>query len=236
MSTAPWATVHAARVSKRGHTAAECEDAVAWSFEDETVRIAVADGATESAHARVWAQMLAETLVEKGTTFNNGVPKAQADFRERVASDLATVPWYVAQKQAQGAHAAVLALHVSADGTWRAHAVGDVGLFHLRGQRLLSSWPIADASAFTTRPELVSSQEPSHDGPDTEEGRWAAGDVLLVATDALAAALLRDLELLTQFAESNADVWERLIEQAHARGMTNDDVALVRVVLSNANR
>jgi len=47
---------------KLGHTASECEDAIA--IDTESCRFAVADGATEAFDARNWAERLAQNWVQ----------------------------------------------------------------------------------------------------------------------------------------------------------------------------
>ena len=55
---------------KHGHTAEEYEDATAEPVAagDGTVRVAVADGATESAFAGAWARTLVEEFLNADTT------------------------------------------------------------------------------------------------------------------------------------------------------------------------
>lgn len=233
---APWATVAALTVAKRGHTDAECEDAVAHRAEAGEVRIAVADGATESAHARTWAQLLVDAMVEEGPEpFEQQLRCARAQLQTQLDARQTAVPWYVTQKVEQGAHAAVLALRIARGGTWQAQAVGDVVLFHLNGSALSAAWPLSAASAFSTRPALVSSVAGAEPCVQMTAGRWRPGDALLVVTDALAAWLLRHTAGIAPFVSGEPDVWRALIAAAHDGGMTNDDVALVRVTLADGS-
>ncbi|MEM8557315.1 MAG: protein phosphatase 2C domain-containing protein [Bacteroidota bacterium] len=240
-SDAPaWATVTTWVVPKRGHTIAECEDAIASRSRGDQLHVAVADGATESAYAQAWAQHLTQALVSNATgerkaegeasEFERRVRAARARFRQELDARASEAPWYVAQKTEQGAHAAMLVLQVARGGTYSADAVGDVVLFHLRDDRLLASWPLTEADAFTTRPDLVSSLEGVPVPMRTHEGTWEPGDVFLIATDALAAWLLAHPDAQARAAREH-DAGAALIDEAHASGMTNDDAALVRVVL-----
>ena len=66
------------RLAKDGSTRAEYEDAIAWSRRRR--RFAVADGASASAFARLWAQLLVRAYV-------SGALRAEtleADIRQRV--------------------------------------------------------------------------------------------------------------------------------------------------------
>ena len=60
--TAP-RTARGFRLARRGLSADECEDA--WAVDAESIRVAVADGATESAYAGLWARLLVEEFTRE---------------------------------------------------------------------------------------------------------------------------------------------------------------------------
>lgn len=220
-------------VPKAGHTAEEYEDAAAGpaAVADGTVRAAVADGATESAFAGLWARTLVEGFVEADATlaetFGEFVHRTRRTFGDRVAEREAGLAWYASAKAEEGAHAAFLGFVIYPSGAWRAVAVGDCCLFHLREGELLEAWPLDDPGAFDNRPALVGSR---FDGaePDvqTTSGAWADGDRIVLATDALAAYLLGNEALPEVFEDVEA-----FVAEARADGMRNDDVTLVELVL-----
>jgi hypothetical protein len=184
-----------ATVPKRGSRAGENEDAAAAAADG--LRFAVADGATESWESGPWAAHLAAALV--------GRPPAPADFADWLAAargdwfalddDEDARPWYAAEKQREGSFATLLGLELRrsrrpGEWAWRAVAVGDSCLFHVRAGRLVQAFPVESAAGFGNRPPLVPSS-PAAGCPEPEwcAGRAAPGDLLLLATDAAAARL-----------------------------------------------
>lgn len=220
-------------VPKAGHTADEYEDAAALACDDWPAYAAVADGATESAFARIWAEQLAAGATDAGVTTAEALraelPAWQTAWRGAVDARTDALPWYAAAKAADGAFATLLACTLHAEGTWQALSVGDCALFHVRDGALLASWPVDDADAFTNRPALLPSQ-PIAAVPDAEttSGRWQPGDVLVLATDAAAAWLLRTdpARALSLTADAFADA----VADARTTGtLRNDDTTLLRL-------
>jgi hypothetical protein len=120
---------------KHSHTQDEYEDA--WAADPGRGRFAVADGASESAFAGLWARLLVEGFV--------AVPQAPdlldwLDGPRRcwsVAVMGLELPWYGEMKRAEGAFATLLGLDVrpttpGRPGRWQAVAVGDTCLFRVR--------------------------------------------------------------------------------------------------------
>jgi hypothetical protein len=180
---------------KAGHRADEYEDAAAVSANTFPTYAAIADGATESAFARRWAQLLVRGCVEaqvaSAAELKGQLPAWQTAWHEAVAARTTEAPWYAAAKAEEGAYAALLTLTAMADGRWRAVAVGDCCLLHLRDDALHAAWPLDVPSQFTHRPDLLASRSDAPLPPMLERtGNWQPGDVLVLATDALAAWLL----------------------------------------------
>lgn len=227
------------RAAKRGRSAGEYEDAaVASSPERFPLCVAVADGATESAFARRWARILAAGWVAQApqdpAAFAQAVPAWQQAWQRDVSEDTHERPWYAAAKVEQGAFAAVLGLALQPAGAWYALGLGDCNLFHLRNDTVCTAWPLRDPDAFSHRPALLSSRsESSETVPVAAQGAWTAGDTFLLASDAMAAWLLRvDPAAGRAF---DAASFEPRIRQARDDGtLRNDDVTLVRVTLRAA--
>lgn len=216
------------RLPKRGHRADENEDAAAGPAERRgAARAAVADGATESAFAGVWAQALAEAWVKYGQ-MAAAVEAARSALAAHVAERTPSLAWYAAAKVEEGAFATLLGLEVRRDGGWSAEAIGDTCLFQLRGDETVLTWPFSDPDAFSNRPALLGSQIETPT-PEKASGRWEAGDRFLLGTDALAAFLLRHGPAATL--DLGADAFAAFVEDARERGMRNDDVTLVEIVL-----
>lgn len=216
--------------AKQGALPEEYEDA--WcgpTRSGDGVRAAVADGATESAFAGLWARLLADGLVREGRGLlcvPGELRTVREEWNRAVSGRLPGRPWYVLEKAEQGAFAAALLLELLPDGEWSALAVGDCCLFQVRGRKVLLSWPFDNASGFGNRPELLGSRDGGADvTPLSITGVFSAGDTFLLATDALAAHLFQiDHDRLHQIL---SDRLERLASaEPEPR---NDDLTLMRV-------
>jgi hypothetical protein len=227
---------------KAGNTPDEYEDA-SWprrtlTRETTSFRCAVADGATETSFSGLWAGMLVRAYCA-GRLEGRRLPRTLSALRASWGEEVGRVPlpWYAEEKVRSGAYSSLLGLTVSAlpdAPRWRAEAIGDSCLFHLRGGTLLAAFPLARAEDFNSRPYLLSSRAGGEDAMSRLEGTWESGDRFLLATDALAAWALA--------AEERGDhPWNRLLTvrrvewadwlaELRAGGtMRNDDVTLLRV-------
>lgn len=225
---------------KAGHRADEYEDACRTSEGDRLPWCAaVADGATESAFARLWAQRLVDGFVAeeaRADAFGGWLEACRKGWLGEVGEQTIGLPWYAAAKVEQGAFATFLGLHLNADASWEAVAVGDCGLFHLRGDDVLQAWPLADPAAFTNRPPLLCSLPGAAVPPPMHaSGTFQAGDAFLLATDAVAAWLLRAGPAAAR--TWTADAFVRHVHQArHSGALRNDDVTLAVVSIDSARR
>jgi hypothetical protein len=236
-------------VPKRGNSAEEYEDAFAGA--PQAGRFAVADGASESSFASLWARLLVE-----GFAHPSPGPRLRKDWleplRQRWCAEVGRLelPWYAEAKRALGASATFLGLIVkpsekAGGGIWLASAVGDSCLLHIRKGQLLQAFPVSRSQDFGDRPALLNSLPlaggPQQQGPEQRRGRWGPGDRFLLLTDALAQWLLRRHEagrrpwqavgrLLEAPSPDRAFVsWvERLRDGG---GLRNDDVTLVAIDL-----
>ncbi len=222
-------------VPKGGGRMDAYEDAASVRAEAWPARLAVADGATESAFAKEWAERLTRGVVEQGAStpesLRRAVPDWQAQWRAAVRARAEEGPWYVGAKAAEGAFATLLGLSLRADGRWRAVSVGDGCLFRVRDGAPVRSWPFGAADAFTNRPALV----PSRPGqtlptPEATSGSWSAGDVFVLATDAVAAWLLAPESSVGPAAAAAWDEtqFRRAVEQGRTKEtLRNDDATLL---------
>lgn len=178
-------------------------------------------------------------------TFQERIDHARAAWKESVDASIGMsadeVPWYVTEKREQGAFATMLGLalffpvtHEHRPGRILAASIGDCGLFrlgahapHPDGLRAKWAWPHDDPEAFTHRPELVSSRQAAHGSGDDIRflaETWEPGDVIVLATDAVAAWLLRERPPLPT-TDADARSW---LQAAQAEGrLRNDDSSLV---------
>jgi hypothetical protein len=211
---------------KRGHAPDQNEDAAAHAHTGGSLRACIADGATESAYSADWARLLAAEFV-RAERFDGAWPA----WSRQAAARSADVPWYVAAKAEQGAHAAALGLSLECD-RWSAWATGDCALFALDAHlALIHTWPFDDAEAFGNAPDLFDSRQPTPPILHTT-GRLVSGGHLLLATDAVAAFLLADtsrVHPLVEAVQADAHAFAAWAEASRRAGMRNDDSTVLLI-------
>ena len=238
---------------KAGNSPEEYEDASAVSpgqldGDGGTALIAIADGASEAAFSREWAQILTDAFLSRPLDLPNLDDSALTDWlkpcgeewREGVPWD--RIPWHGEAKTRAGALAALLGMTValtpnsSGGFPWRAAAVGDCCLFVVRDDALEVAFPLDESGQFNNTPALICSN------PDNNAGLWELvcqlsgefrpGDVVILASDALAAWLLQEhesggkpWETLQSLEPAEWDDWVQ--ERRDERAMRNDDTTLI---------
>jgi hypothetical protein len=260
ITTAFWAP-------KRGSSPQEYEDAV-WIGPDgnssgecraSALRMAIADGASESMLAGRWARRLATVFGTNTSTRTRRAFVAAYDLavggwddevaqytREREDRG-SPIQWYEEPGLAKGAHSTILAAEFrdgrnGAAPSWTASALGDSCLFQVRDELLYESFPISDSSEFGYQPPLLGSR-------GLEEGvlrrhvrvatrDWEEGDSFYLMTDALAAWFLgtnetgrRPWEPLRDMDTRDAelDFADWVEEQRDQGSLANDDTTLIRI-------
>ncbi len=225
------------RQPKDGSRWAEYEDAVACSPRHQ--RFAVADGASASAFARLWARLLVRAYVAgrvSGESVETDLFAVQRRWSESV--DCRELPWYAAEQARRGAFAALLGVAFTQTGSWSALAVGDCCLFQVRGTSLHLAWPLSDADAFDNHPMLLGSRPMANaqlrerGAILTTTGDWQPGDTFLMMSDALAAAFLRMFDpnvalSVLSFQREAAAFREWIGGLRRKRVIRNDDVSLI---------
>lgn len=224
---------------KAGNSEAEYEDA----YRTTETRVVVADGASESLLAGRWAGLLTDVFAaapdsvctEPGR-FAAAASEAAGAWADVVAGYVAEreergkpLRWYERPGLARGAFATLLAVAVD-DAGWRAAAVGDTCLFHVRDGVLLTAFPLDDPEAFGTAPPLLGSRDLDPalvaERVCLASGELGPGDVLYACTDALAAWVLAQ-DAPWETLDTAGLTW--LDAERAAERMANDDVTLVRV-------
>ena len=237
---------------KDGNQPEEYEDAFrprdTIDRESSRFRCAVADGATETSFAELWAEMLVTAWTENRLgprRLAANLPGLQRAWLDRAASR--PLPWYAEEKLRSGAYASFLGLSITdqsssrRDGRrWHATAIGDSCLFLVQDGALRLAFPLTDADQFGNRPLLISSNPAQNDGLFGQvlhaAGRWEQGDVFYLASDALASWFLRTAAagekpwcILESGFASESD-FERWVHHLRCGGqMRNDDVTLLQV-------
>jgi hypothetical protein len=158
-------------------------------------RFAIADGASTSAFAAAWARILATTFVENRNRWSVWLPLARDRWEQECRRD--EMPWYLQEQFADGALATLTGVVFRGKRRWRAAAVGDSCLFHVRRERVCRVFPIRAYSDFNQTPALLCSRAEAP-GRQTSrlriEGDWLQGDLMLLATDALSQWFLGQVE------------------------------------------
>lgn len=214
-------------VPKRENTPEENEDSAAGNA--ERGRFAVADGASTTARSEVWSAMLTESFVNGEEPLAHDVlNRLRGDWWDRVEEP--GLAWHAKAKLMGGSAATFLGVAVEYD-RYAMTSVGDSCMFHLSEQKLLSAAPLTEWSAFSRFPEAVHTRSDAAVSPDAIQsvsGTLSEGDVLLLATDAVAKHLLRRHRengalppILDHLADE--DEFADFIEQERERGLDNDD-------------
>jgi hypothetical protein len=241
-SLLPW---RAFRTPKRGHSEAEYEDA--WAANPRAGRFAVADGASETSYAGLWANLLAETFVAARRPWD-GLDWLDGPRRRwSTAVDGRQLAWYAEMKRAQGAFATLLGVGVRLStqyrpGRWQALAVGDSCLVRVRNGAPARVFPLGKSTDFGNQPSLLSSRPVpgvSQPAPILSRGICRPGDRLFLMTDALAQWFLLgcesnrrpwdDLERLLAEPEPDRAFTAWVDERRDSNDLRNDDVTLLSV-------
>ena len=228
-------------------------------------RFVVLDGATGAYDPVRWVDQLVRSFVPQagGDPSPRPGPGSQgprlepaamrawfAEMQDQWAADVRDFDSIIEERKFAevGSFATLLGFEIcSLDGPepyWRAVALGDTVLFHVRAGRLIAAFPPMGPDDFGTLPDGVHTSRASLDRMTerllTGGGVLEAGDFLFAATDAMAQWILRTVEreeakvwdALTTLA--HPDVFARLVEdqrreQNSAKRMKNDDVTLMRL-------
>ncbi|OBF45925.1 hypothetical protein A5719_00010 [Mycolicibacterium peregrinum] len=251
---------------KAGASDEEYEDAAANSVSDklvevvlspdvDDVKVAVADGATESLLSGSWARALSQRVAKEQIPHRRWSDAIKAaiqewpahlvDYREERLRRNKPIAWYEEPGLERGAEATLVALRLRnprADepGRWWSMGVGDATLFHVRGEDCKRAFPLYRSSAFNTSPHLIRSLD--HESTFKRRlrktsGDWQPEDLFFLCTDALAAWFLERKEqsdspwrIWRDFGSSDCQPFESWVADERLSGrLKNDDVTLVRV-------
>jgi len=240
---------HTFWLPRRGNSPAEYEDA--FAADEAAGRYAVADGATESCFAGLWARLLVEEFAHQAAGDVAQWPASVPALQQRWDADVRgrTLPWYAEPGVERGASATFLGIVLTAtreaSSQWQAVAVGDTCLLHTRGAALLRAFPLEHSQQFNNFPRLVGSRMSVEDICGRQhlwaDGQGRPADRLWMLTDALAQCCLAEHEAGgNPWAELESllaapDAGERFtawIEGLRDTGrLHNDDVTLLAIPL-----
>lgn len=232
------------KMQKAGNSPEEYEDGYSIKeINEEEVRFAIADGATESSFSGIWASLLCE-----GYTESIPISRLKESWLQKV--DALELPWYAREKAEQGAWAAYLGASFFSGKSNRLEiqAYGDCNIFQIREGNLLKAFPLTRSSEFGSTPALLSSLDQKHDCADEFQNidyHWLQGDKFLLMTDALAAWFLNEIESKSDglnriLAVDKQEEFEKLVNEEREKRepekgprLKNDDVTLIKVELNS---
>lgn len=210
------------------------------------VRLAVADGATETSFAGLWARRLVRAYGSgcfAGGNWLEQLKREQAAWYAEVLQN--PLPWYAEEKVRSGAYAALLGLELFSAGNWRSLAIGDCCVLQWRAGELAAAFPAGAADFFTSRPFLVPSNSAVNNGLAERlqwaNGDWQSGDHFALLSDALGQWVWRRLEAgdppwpaLEKLQRAGQQrVFGEWIEGLRTSGeLRNDDVTAVLVAVN----
>lgn len=233
---------------KMGNAPGEWEDA--FACDPASGVVVVADGASSGIYCRIWADQLARRYIadrpdaREAIAFGKWVHGLRGEWR--AAINYPTLNWAKQRKVDEvGAAATFLALEIgpaNAEGfhPWRACAVGDASLFWVREGRLLASFPVVAADQFGSSPLLIRSNPGFKTLSLLASALCQPGDRFLLATDAVAARLLKSTASgpgpdWNQFETIAEEDWKRELDSLRqSRDMVNDDCTLVAIQVAAA--
>ena len=221
-------------LAKRGSSDADNEDSVL--VHEASGLVVVSDGASGSFAAADWSAALCQALVDAG--FPESVEAcvdaiSAASTRWLDAQGTVDAPWWAEEGLRRGAFATLLAVQIGRAG-WRAVAVGDSCVFHLRSAGdswcMVHAFPVSSATDFGSHPDLVSSTEAGSLLPTWSHGEMEPNDVMVLATDAVSEWLLSDPSRWSVIAQADEETLAAVIAAARDAGeMVNDDATIVRL-------
>ena len=246
------------RVSKAGNLLEECEDCfrVVFPYRMEKLgltknnaRIALADGASESAFAREWARILTDRFITNPPNICGPVERSLTEWLEPCQEEWnrlvpwERIPWHGEAKTRAGSLATLLGLTIGKGSnrsntlSWRAIAVGDSCLFIVRGGEMALSFPLEDSSQFNNAPALICSNSNNNGGlwerVSQTSGDCVSGDLIILASDALSQWMLDRAadggkpweDLLLLYSDGRLEQW--INDSRDRRLIQNDDTSLI---------
>jgi hypothetical protein len=244
---------------KEGNAPAEWQDAACGGVVTDgsgtpvRARFVVLDGATGAYDPQRWVDQLVTSFAPRsgGPRLEPAAMRAWfAEMQDKWAADVRAFDSIIEERKFAevGSFATMLGFEIyGLDGPephWRAVALGDTVLFHVRACRLIATFPPLGPEDFGTLPDGVHTLRASLDRMTerllTGGGTLQADDFLFAATDAMAQWMLRTIQREetklwdTLSTLAHPDVFARLVEdqrreQDSAKRMKNDDVTLMRL-------
>ena len=176
----------------------------AWRCAPEAGVAAVADGVASAIFSGPWAEVLVEAIIAQPLSLDQhdglGTWLAARRAQWQAKIDTTGLAWFQKAKLPAGAFSTLLWVTIAADNaeaTWLCRAIGDSCLFHVRDGRLLCVFPIERTEDFAADPVVLGSVNLNRDHLlefKSAQGSCCPGDLLVLATDAVAQWILSEVE------------------------------------------
>lgn len=208
---------------------------------------AIGDGVSSAIYSRIWAYLLTEAIIQAPPDPNReDYPEWLQALRQEWEDQVREVPKNFFQKmkleETGGAFTTLLWVELLPDVRpedpelirARCYAVGDCCLFQVRGEELITTFPLACAADFDLYPDSLASRargaEPNYTNTELE---LRTGDLLFLATDAWAAWAFDEMESGRKidwpaWQEYDNEQWQaKVTEIRNADQIRYDDTTLV---------
>ncbi len=236
-------------MSKLGNRESDCEDS--FSFRTRQMKFAIADGVSASIFSDIWARSITNIAVsgnydffqDPGTFILDLVQKAREKWYIKIKWD--SLPWYLKNKAVSGSYTTLVGLQFAEKGEnylYSSFAVGDSVLFHWKGGRQYTSYPLTSPDEFNNTPPLVWSGK-GHPMPMEyklkpppfvrKKGVLEKGETIFLASDAVAKWLMETgrFDEVEELIDSNSEMTKLFTREIDNRRMRNDDATLVSIFL-----
>jgi hypothetical protein len=241
-------------IPKQGNSEQECEDSISIQATKKQnkrirLRVAIADGATESSFAKEWSDLLTKSFNKSKLPLKEYLLTSLLELRKKWTTLIQDkpLPWYAQEKAENGAFSAFLGVRLDFEKhSYEAIAIGDCCFFHVRKETVIKQFPVKNALDFGNNPYLISSKQSKNielenyliEVSDT----LIKGDIIFMMSDALAHWFMKNNELnehpwniLLGLKGKTKEERQRFIswltEQRALKEIKNDDVVLAIIEL-----
>lgn len=126
-----------------------------FAISEDSARIVVSDGASESFDSKAWARRLVEQFIDNPEISPAWVAKAVSGYA--ASYDPASLSWSKQAAYERGSFATLLGVEINQSSGWlEIIAIGDTLAMLVDEQSIVSSWPYTTAEQFDERPALLS--------------------------------------------------------------------------------
>lgn len=223
----------------------DCEDRLRVVMDEASgnLRVAVADGATETAFSGEWAELLVHAYCERPFADWDDLAERSKAAAKEWASGIYSQdrPWHAFMRAQSGGAAAIAGIEIlTNERKWSAVALGDSCIFQIRDERIHLALPPYGAEEFGNHPRLISTDAAKNAGLasayESSSGSYEPGDRFVLATDAASEAFLRASERDDGLGEwlralaGGKDAARGFIEALRdSQDIRDDDVAIVMI-------